>query len=116
MKGQKRNISALFALLLAGVLLTSARANSKNIIESSFDEDFSYLEEVEEYVDNWIEEYTSDDFEEDAIESVKIYDEDGELIHEEDLDEELSEEVLRLIRQSDYLTEYDNTTYYRLNS
>ncbi len=116
MKGlEKRNIAALFALLLVGAILTSTRANSTDFNEPFFDEDNSYLEQVEDYVDDYMESIVSDDIDDEA-EVVKIFGEDGELILQEELGDDMSEEMIKLIRQSDFLTEYENTTYYRLNS
>lgn len=118
--GQK-NLAALCALLLAGMVLTSVNAKSPEIISQpestviEFEDDLSYMEEVEEYVDAYLESMMEIDANEPDV--IKIYDENGDLILEENLSErDLSEEATRLIRQSEFLTEYDDTTYYRLNS
>lgn len=116
--GQK-NIWALVALLLAGTVISSARTTSPEVIVQpettvEFEDDFSYMEEVEQYVDDYFE---SMEYEEDQPSVIKVYDENGELVLIEDTsDNELSEEAIRLIRQSEFLTEYDDTSYYRLNS
>ena len=116
----QRNISALCALLLAGTVLTSVTAESPKVITEpaetlEFEEDLSYMDDVQEYVDDYLESLM--DVEEDDANVIKIYDENGELVLEEDLSmNELSEDATRLLRQSEFLTEYDDTTYYRLNS
>lgn len=115
----QRNIAALVALLLAGTVLTSASATSPEIISQpesalEYEDDFSYMEDVQEYVDEYLESMMADQ-EEPGV--VKVYNEAGELVLIEDLsDNELSEEAIQLIRRSEYLTEFDDTTYYRLNS
>lgn len=117
--GQK-NISALVALLLAGTVLTSAAASSPEVISATeptieFEDDLSYMEDIQEYVDDYFESLM--EIEEEQTNVIKIYDENGELVLSEDASEsELSEEATRLIRQSEFLTEYDDTSYYRLNS
>ena len=117
--GQK-HIVALCALLLAGTVLTSVTAKSPEVISQpetvlEYEEDLSYMDEVQEYVDDYLQ--TLMDIEEDEANVIKIYDENGDLVLEEDLSmNELSEEATRLLRQSEFLTEYDDTTYYRLNS
>ena len=117
--GQK-SIAALCALLVAGLVLTTANAKSPEIISEpeaaiEFEDDFSYMEEVEEYVDEYLEAMKDIATEEPNV--IKVYDENGELVLEENIsDSELSDEATRLIRQSEFLTEYDDTTYYRLNS
>lgn len=116
MKGlEKRIIPALFALLFAGALLTSASTTSSKDIEPSIEEDFSYMEEVEDFVDDYFDSIQLED-EDLAVEWIKIYNQNGELVIEENISNTTSEEILKLVRQSDFLTEYDNTTYYRLNS
>ena len=115
--GQKYAV-ALCALLMAGAVLTSATAKSPEIIAETetvieFEDDMSYLEDIEEYVDEYIESMLA--IEEEAPETIKIYDANGELVLEENVSD-LSDEATRLMRQSEYLTEYDGTTYYRLNS
>ena len=97
-----------------GVILTSTQANSTKNESTSIEEDYSYLEDVSDYVDEYIDSITSEEID-DSEETVKIYGKDGELILEEVLGDDISEETLKLIRQADFLTEYDNTTYYRLN-
>lgn len=114
--GQKYTV-ALVALLMAGLVLTTATAKSPEITSESeavieFEDDLSYMDDIEEYVDEYIESMVN--IEQDAPETIKIYGEDGELILEEKISN-LSDEATRLIRQSEYLTEYDDTTYYRLN-
>ena len=116
MKGlEKRIIPTLLALLFAGALLTSASTTSSKHIEPTIDDDFSYMEEVEDLVEDYFDSIQIED-EEASVESIKIYDENGDLIIEENITDTMSEEILKLMRQSDFLTEYDNTTYYRLNS
>ena len=111
---------ALVALLMAGMVLTSATAKSPESISEpaaiiEFEDDLSYMDEIEEYVEEYIESMV--EAEEDEPNIIKIYDENGVLVLEENITEnELSEEATRLIRQAEYLTEYDDTTYYRLNS
>lgn len=121
--GQKYSV-ALVALLLAGTVLTSATTKSPEIISEpeaveasiEFEDDLSYMEDIEEYVDEYIDSMMAEE-EQYTPETIKIYDENGELILEENISEnDLSEEATRLMRQSEYLTEYDDTTYYRLNS
>ena len=116
--GQK-SILALCALLLVGTVLTSATATSPEKISQpesviEFEDDLSYMDEIEEYVDEYLESMNVDTEEPNII---KVYDENGDLVLEENISErELSDEATRLIRQSEFLTEYDDTTYYRLNS
>ena len=119
-----KNIWALACLLLAGTIITSASALSPKstseapapeaILETiEVEDDFSYMEDIDAYVDKYLESMVE---EEDAS-IVKIYDENGVLILSEDISEnELSEEGIRLLRKAEFLTEYDDTTYYRLNS
>jgi hypothetical protein len=116
MKGlEKRIIPTLLALLFAGALLTSASTTSSKHIKATIEEDFYYMEEVEDFVDDYFDSIQIED-EDSSVESIKIYNENGDLIIEENITDTLSKELLKLMRQSDFLTEYDNTTYYRLNS
>lgn len=121
-KLSQKNTWALAALLLAGTIITSASATSPNVSVSEpeaivetmeFEDDFSYMEDVDAYVDHYLESMVG----EDELSIVKVFDENGALVLSEDISEnELSEEAIRLIRQSEFLTEFDDTTYYRLNS
>lgn len=121
--GQK-NIAALVALLLSGVVLTSADTKSTAPVpqpeisfeeEYNFEEDLAFMEDLDEYVDEYLESFQST--EEQNPNVIKIYDAEGNLVLEEDISRnDLSEETLQMIRQAEFLTEYDDTTYYRLNS
>ncbi|OEK05136.1 hypothetical protein [Roseivirga misakiensis] len=110
----KRNISALFALLLAGTILTSTKTNTvANLPEYDALADNHYTEYVDEFVDEYF-----DDIEEEVFESqeyVKVYDERDELIVD-GLRSELGEEQLQVLRQADLLTELSGTKYYQLNN
>ncbi len=114
-----KNIWALVALLLAGTVISSARTTSPEVLVQpeaivEFEDDLSYMDDIEEYVEEYLDAMIADEV---APSVIKVYDENGELVLIEDTsDNELSEEAIRLIRQSEFLTEYDDTTYYRLNS
>lgn len=108
--GQK-NISAFIALFLAITIVTSVDAKSNDSNTPVIEEDLSYLEDVQEYVDAYMEP-TPMVFEED-LQTVKVFDAEGNLVLQ-GMVSELSEEGLRIYRQADYLSSLYNTKYYRL--
>ncbi|KYG80888.1 hypothetical protein AWW67_08690 [Roseivirga seohaensis] len=108
--GQK-NISALIALFLAITIVTSVDAKSNDSNTPIFEEDLSYLEDVQEYVDAYME--PSPMVFEEAPQTVKVFDAEGNLVLQ-GMVSELSEEGLRIYRQADYLSSLYNTKYYRL--
>lgn len=113
-KVSKRNISALFALLLAGTILTSAKSDSvASLSEVPTVEDAHYTEYVNEYVDEYLEEIESEAFE--TSEYVKVYDANNELLVSGERSE-LEEDQLQILRQADLLTEQSGTEYYQLNN
>jgi len=110
----KRNISALFALLLAGTILTSAKTDSvASLPEVPSIEDSHYTQYVDEYVQDYFEAIESDTFE--TSEYVKIYDTNSELLVSGERSE-LDEDQLQLLRQADLLIEQSGTEYYQLNN
>ncbi|MFY0592527.1 hypothetical protein [Roseivirga sp.] len=110
----KKNISALFALLLAGTILTSAKSNTiANLPESDTLADDHYTEYVDEYIEEYFEEIEEEVFE--SQEYVKVYNERDELVVD-GLRSELEEEQLQVLRQADLLTELSGTKYYQLNN
>jgi len=110
----KRNISALFALLLAGTILTSAKTDSvASLPEVPSIEDSHYTQYVDEYVQDYFEAIESDMFE--TSEYVKIYDANSELLVSGERSE-LDEDQLQLLRQADLLIEQSGTEYYQLNN
>lgn len=110
----KRNISALFALLIAGTILTSAKSNTiTNVPESDALADAHYTEYVDEFVEEYFEEIEGEVFE--SQEYVKVYNERDELVVD-GLRSELGEEQLQILRQADLLTELSGTEYYQLNN
>ncbi|WP_339607052.1 hypothetical protein [uncultured Roseivirga sp.] len=108
--GQK-NISAFIALFLAITIVTSVDAKSNDSNTPVIEEDLSYLEDVQEYVDAYMEP-TPMVFEEDP-QTVKVFDAEGNLVLQ-GMVSELSEEGLKIYRQADYLSSLYNTKYYRL--
>lgn len=108
--GQK-NISAFIALFLAITIVTSVDAKSNDSNTPVIEEDLSYLEDVQEYVDAYMEPSPMV-FEEDP-QTVKVFDAEGNLVLQ-GMVSELSEEGLRIYRQADYLSSLYNTKYYRL--
>ncbi len=110
----QRNISALFALLLAGTILTSAKTDSvASLSEVPSIEDAHYTQYVDEYVQDYFEAIESDTFE--TLEYVKIYDANSELLMSGERSE-LDEDQLQLLRQADLLIEQSGTEYYQLNN
>lgn len=110
----KRNISALFALLLAGAILTSAKTESvARLSEVPSIVDSHYTEYVEEYVEDYFEEIEIDVFE--TSEYVKVYDANNELLMSGERSE-LDEDQLQILRQADLLIEQSGTEYYQLNN
>ena len=110
----KRNISALFALLLAGTILTSAKSNTITYVPESVTlADTHYTEFVDEYVEEYFEDIEEEVFE--THEYVKVYNQRDELIVD-GLRSELGEKQLRILRQADLLTELSGTEYYLLNN
>ncbi len=113
-KVSKRNISALFALLLAGTILTSAKSDSvASLSEVPAIEDAHYAEYVDEYVDDYFEAIEFEAFE--SPEFVKIYDTNNELVVSGERSE-LDKDQLQVLRQADLLTEQLGTKYYQLNN
>lgn len=108
--GQK-NISALIALFLAVTIVTSVDAKSNDSNTPIFEEDLSYLEDVQAYVDTYMEH--SPMVYEEAPQTVKVFDAEGNLVLQ-GMVSELSEEGLKIYRQADYLSSLYNTKYYRL--
>uniref|UniRef100_UPI0040488E94 hypothetical protein n=2 Tax=Roseivirga sp. TaxID=1964215 RepID=UPI0040488E94 len=109
--GQNK-IIALIALLLVGSILTSVKAKSLEKRSPVEVEDQAYLEEVQAYVDDYFENI---EIEEEPINIVKVFDQNGSLVLQGKMGE-LSEEALKIYRQADFLSVVDNTCYYRLNS
>ncbi|OEK01556.1 hypothetical protein BFP97_08485 [Roseivirga sp. 4D4] len=110
----KRNISALFALLLAGTILTSAKSDSvASLSEVPTIEEAHYLEYVDEYVEDYYEEMDDELFE--TSEYVKVYDANNELLVAGERSE-LDQDQLQILRQADLLTEQSGTEYYQLNN
>lgn len=110
----KRNISALFALLLAGTILTSAKSDSvASLSEVPSIEDAHYSEYVEEYVEDYFEEIAFEAFE--TSDYVKVFDANNELLISGERSE-LEEGQLQILRQADLLTEQSGTEYYQLNN
>jgi len=110
----KKNLSALFALLLAGTILTSAKSNTiANNTESDAIADAHYIEHVDEFVEEYFEDIEQEVFE--SQEYVKVYNERDELVVD-GLRTELGEEQLQVLRQADLLTELSGTKYYQLNN
>lgn len=110
----KRNISALFALLLAGAILTSAKSNTITTVpESDTLADTHYSESVDEFIDGFFEEIEEEGFE--SQEYVKVYNKRDELVVD-GLRSELGEEQLQILRQANLLTELSGTEYYQLNN
>ena len=108
--GQK-NICAFIAILLAVTIVTSVDAKSNENEIPMFEEDLSYLEDLQAYVDA---ELAPKPFEMEASpEIVKVYDHEGDLVLQGTISE-LSENGLKLVRQADYLSAWNNTKYYRL--
>jgi hypothetical protein len=113
MKGTGQNkIAALIALLLVGSILTTVKAKSRENRNPVIVEDLSYLNDVQTYVDSYLESQT---YEEESIDIIKVFDEKGSLVLQGKLGE-LSDEGLKIYRQADFLAALDNTCYYRLNS
>jgi hypothetical protein len=111
--GQNK-IAALVALLLVGSILTSVKAKSLEHKTPIIIEDQAYLEDVQEYVDSYFE-TVSVSLEEEPINIVKVFDQDGSLVLQGKLGE-LSDEALKIYRQADFLSAVENTCYYQLNS
>ena len=111
-----RNISALFALLLAGVILTSAKSESlANLPEFPGSEETHYVDDLDEYVDEYFDEYDEDIFEFETSDFVKVYDENDELVVSGERDQ-LSDHELKILRQADLLIDQLGTAYYQLNN
>jgi len=108
--GQK-NISALIALFLAVTIVTSVDAKSNDSNTPIFEEDLSYLEDVQAYVDAYME--PSPMVFEEAPQTVQVFDAEGNLVLQ-GMVSELSDEGLKIYRQADYLSSLYNTKYYRL--
>jgi len=108
--GQK-NISAFIALFLAVTIITSVDAKFNDSKTPIFEEDLSYLEDIQVYVDA---ELAIEPFEFDETpEIVKVFDHEGDLVLQGTITE-ISESGLKLVRQADYLSSWNNTKYYRL--
>ena len=96
------------ALILGVIVLTSAKpTDTKPIVE-----DYSYLEEVEEYVDSYFEELTQQAFQ--LPDYVRIFDANDNLVLEGERSSLLPEQT-QVLNQADLLTEDRGTAYYQLN-
>lgn len=115
-KVSKINISALFALLLAGVILTSAKSDSLAKLPESpiSSEETHYVDDLDEYVDEYFDEFEEEDIFE-ASDFVKVYDENDELVVSGERDQ-LNEYELKILRQADLLIDQLGTAYYQLNN
>ena len=112
---RKQNISAFVALLLGIVIITSAQANSPKHLSTipAFEEDLSYVEDVQSFVDDYLGSLTEGDSEA-VSRTIKIYNESGDLILEESYVEgNISEVASKMLRQSNFLTEQGSTSLYQ---
>ena len=110
---QKRNIAAFFAVLLGIVIITSVQANSTKSTVIPFEEDYSYVDDVQAFVDDYMESLTKENGEE-SNKTIKIYDESGDLILEESYTEgNMSEVALVLLHQSNFLTQQGSASLYQ---
>ncbi len=124
MKMLKLRISVAIAVLLAGIILTSAATPiitntnlvSKNDsvikVEESIEYDDDYLAQVDAYVDQFFLENTVHF---DVIENIKVYGENNELLVDGEKGN-LNADQLRLLRQADLLSELNGTAYYQINN
>ena len=95
-------------LILGVIVLTSAKpTDTKPVVE-----DYSYLEEVEEYVDSYFEELTQEAFQ--LPDYVRIFDANDNLVLEGERSSLLPEQT-QVLNQADLLTEDRGTAYYQLN-
>ena len=106
------------ALMLAGTILASATTPIKNDpVDNNKEEetlvyDDAYLEQIDAYVDQYLQESI---VEFKTIDYVKVYDNNQQLVVEGDKNN-LNEDQLRLLRQADLLSELNGTAYYQLNN
>ena len=111
----KKNFSALLALVLGVLVLTSAKSTETN---NSTDpepkvEDLSYIKDIEEYVDACSEEVI---LEESLLtDYVKVFNSNDELVVEGERSS-LSEDELKQLYQANLLTESRGTAYYQMNN
>lgn len=111
----KKNFSALLALVLGVLVLTSAKSTETN---NSTDpepkvEDLSYIKDIEEYVDACSEEVILD--ESLFTDYVKVFNSNDELVVEGERSS-LSEDELKQLYQANLLTESRGTAYYQMNN
>ena len=109
-----KNFSALLALMLGVLVLTSAKS-SETISSTDLEpmvEDLSYLDDLDEYVDAYFDEVIQE--ESLFTDYVKVFNSNDELVVEGDRST-LSDGDMQLLHQADLLTESRNTAYYQLH-
>ena len=105
------------ALMLAGTILASAATPIKNDPVDNKEEetlvyDDAYLEQIDAYVDQYLQE-TVIEFK--TVDYVKVYDSNQQLLVEGDKGN-LDSDQLKLLRQADLLSELNGTAYYQINN
>lgn len=111
----KNNFSALLALMLGVLVLTSAKS-SETMLPTDPEpivEDLSYMDEIEEYV----EAYFTDFVQEESLltDYVKVFNSNDELVVEGERSS-LSKEELQKLHQANLLTENRGVAYYQMNN
>lgn len=105
----KKNISLGLALLMAGLILSSAKAG--NIDPKSRKASFVYSAELVEYVDTYFEEMDMMEIEEEA--TIKLYDSKNELVYNGTYDE-MDENTAQLYHRSKFMSEMAGAEYYKI--
>ncbi len=105
----KKNISLALALLMAGAILSSAKA--KTINPESRKASFVYSAELVEYVDSYYEEMELIDIEEEV--TIKLYNEQDELVFA-GLEIDMDENTAQLYHQADFLSQMAGADYYKI--
>ena len=111
----RNNLSALLALTLGILVLTSAKS-TETIATTDLEpvvEDFSYMDDVEEYVDAYFDELIQE--ESLFTDYVKVYNGNDELLLEGERSS-FSDSEMKVLHQADLLTQERGTAYYQLNN
>lgn len=105
----RKNISLGLALLMAGLILSSAKAG--NIDPKSRKASFVYSAELVEYVDAYFEEMEMIDM---AVEpTIKLYDANDELVFNGTV-EEMDEDIAQQYHQAEFMSEMAGAEYYKI--
>jgi len=109
----KKNISVALALLMATCIITSAKADPKEI-PAKRTAVFVHSAELVEFVDEYFDELEVEmEALEAEVQTIKLFDSNDEVLFE-GLQEDMDEETSQLFNKAEYLSEMAGAEYYKI--